>query len=219
MTPISINDPAVNVLRRIQRNCHPDAIIAGGAPRDLFLEKPIKDFDIFVPYDSNSMHPNYWCNLFGLEETDRDWMDIQAMAFFGHNNILMKNDDERAPEEMGGGYEHKRKLHQVFDIIIDRIVYQIIVINLMPKEYVEDHFDFGICKTWCDGKQFHFSGPFMHDVQNKNVTLVQKHMTVDEMVFCIEKRKPRMALKFPGYTFKVAPHLLDLYNDVQKQLK
>ncbi len=210
MTPISINDPAVHVLKVIQRN-HPTAIIAGGAPRDLFLELPIKDFDIFVPHDRKSASSSYWGDLFGLEQTQYNgWADIQAMAFFGHDNVIMRSSED---PEADSGYKHKQKIQFIWDLIINRVIYQIIVIDSTPpKQYVEDYFDFGICKAWCDGKQFHFSAPFMHDVQHMRLTLNQKTMTMAEMRYCMDHRKPRLLTKLPGYTFKVAPHLLDLYN-------
>ena len=64
MIPISINDPAVRVLRTIQKERYPEAIIAGGAPRDLFLEQSIKDFDIFVKEDAYATSSGFWRNLF-----------------------------------------------------------------------------------------------------------------------------------------------------------
>ncbi len=218
MIPISINDPAVRVLRTIQKERYPEAIIAGGAPRDVFLEKPIKDFDIFVKEDAYATSSGFWRDLFNLNYAKADdWTDIQMMAFMGHRNILMKAKQTSMPRT--AGYSHKRHLTQVFDLIIHDVVFQIIVVHIDPKQYVEDWFDFGLCKTWCDGKQFHFSGPFMEDVQNRTLTLVQKDMSPKEMEFCLTVRKPRLLTKFSGYQFQVAPHLADLYTKTYNRLK
>ncbi len=218
MIPISINDPAVRVLRTIHKT-YPKAIIAGGAPRDLFLEQPIKDFDIFVPVVAGSAAQSvtFWRDLFNLEYVEQnEWTDIQLMAFMGHRNIIMKATQTSVPR--AGGYEHKRHLKQVFDLLIHDVVFQIIVVHIDPKQYVEDWFDFGLCKAWCDGKQFHFSGPFMEDVQNRTLTVVQKDMSTKEMEFCLTVRKPNLLTKFPGYRFQVAPHLADLYSKVYNRL-
>ena len=217
MIPISINDPAIRVLRTIQKKRYPSAIIAGGAPRDLFLETYIKDFDIFVPEDAYSTSSTFWRDLFNLDYVERnDWTDIQVMAFMGHRNILTSANQTSIPR--ASGYKHKRHLKQVFDLLIHDVVFQVIVVQCDPKQYVEDWFDFGLCKTWCDGKQFHFSGPFMDDVRNRTLTLVQKEMSNKEMEFCLTVRKPRLLSKFPGYRFQVAPHLTDLYSRVYNKL-
>ena len=216
MIPISINDPAISVLRTIQKT-YPTAIIAGGAPRDLFLEQSIKDFDVFVPAGSAAQSLTFWRDLFNLEYMEQDdWTDIQVLAFVGHRNIIMKAKQTSVPR--ASGYTHKRHLNQVFDLIIHDVIFQIIVVHIDPKQYVEDWFDFGLCKTWCDGKRFHFSGPFMEDVRNRTLTVVQKEMSPKEMEFCLTVRKPRLLSKFPGYRFQVAPHLADLYSKTYNRL-
>ena len=219
MIPISINDPAVRVLRQIQRERFPEAIIAGGAPRDLFLEQPIKDFDIFIKDRAGATDPQFWCNLFGLEHlVEHEWMDIQTMAFMSFRNILMNAKDKAPANVNTSGYEVKQHLRQVFDMIIHDVIFQVIVVDIDPKEYVEDWFDFGLCKAWCDGTRFHYTGPFMEDVRNRTLTVVQKKMSRPEMEFCLKVRKPRLLAKYPGYTFKVAPHLADLYNETYNRL-
>jgi len=216
MIPISINDPAVRVLRTIQQRRYPSAIIAGGAPRDLYLEKSIKDFDIFVQEDSHANDPAFWCDMFNLEYAEHnDWTDVQVLAFMGYKNVLLKTKAKSPPRS---SYQHKQHLQQVFDLIIHDVIFQIIIVQMDPKQYVEDWFDFGLCKAWCDGKQFHFSGPFMEDVENRTLTVVQQTMTHKEMEFCLRVRKPRLLGKFPGYRFQVAPHLSDLYTKVYNQV-
>ena len=152
MIPISINDPAVRVLRTIQQRRYPSAIIAGGAPRDLYLEKPIKDFDIFVEEDAYATDPAFWCDMFNLDYIeDSEWADIQVFAFMGYKNVLLKTKSKSPPRS---SYQHKQHLRQVFDLLIHDVIFQIIIIQTDPKQYVEDCLILGCVRLGVMGNNF-----------------------------------------------------------------
>jgi len=117
------------ILSKVQ-TISPDAIIAGGALRDLDNGKPIKDLDIFVPLTADFSLGSFY-NIFGVREIDES-----SNAEEYQNN-----------EEVWGVYVYNLP---DFDIPVNIIV-------CTPNENFVNHqlerFDIGICKIAYNGKE------------------------------------------------------------------
>jgi len=117
------------ILSKVQ-TISPDAIIAGGALRDLDNGKPIKDLDIFVPLTADFSLGSFY-NIFGVREIDES-----SNAEEYQNN-----------EEVCGVYVYNLP---DFDIPVN-------IIACVPHEDFMNHqlerFDIGICKIAYNGKE------------------------------------------------------------------
>lgn len=123
-----------------------DCIIAGGAIRDTLNNRPVKDIDVFI--DARYKHAwNQWCN---------------------HGRRLGKNDQYAVSAMVDDVYELPAGLSALG---YDSLPIQLIFLRCAPTEYVSDYFDFGICKTWYDGNHIHCHKDYLHDINNKAITM------------------------------------------------
>jgi len=137
-------------LMRLQSQ-FPEAVIAGGALRDLILQRDIRDIDIFVQSRGKMTEPmiNMALGTF-----------VQPM-----NPEWVKDYEEHLPElfavyELGGYDEESRP-------------FQIIALNMevTPKSVI-DRIDFGICRVAHDGEVFIITREFTKDAEQQTFTLV-----------------------------------------------
>lgn len=186
------------------RNADWDAIIAGGAIRDSFHDKPITDVDIFVginPKKNDEVNASY---------NSKKWLEYWFKMF---NCNLDKNDDVTffGGNASGGGTfaELDQNLLAVWQIRTAGKIYQVILIKKDPVAYVYENFDFGICRAYCDGRKMRFTAEFMQDSMNRTITLYPEHLTQDQISYALKEHIVKIQRKYPGWTPVLEdPHII-----------
>ena len=184
----------IQTLTRIQ-NAGWKSIIAGGAIRDLYHNIPRSDVDIYVKWDKTRAIRGK--QYFG----EQSWADYwyKTLGCKDHNRRLFDRD---TVEFEGGFYGlNSTKICGVWDILKSNERFQLILLDHDPIDYVENCFDFGICKAWCDGYKIRFTRDFMHDSRYRLITLVNHNLSQREYAYAINHHLPKLQEKYPGYLF------------------
>ncbi len=194
------NNEYIHALLKIQ-DYLPEAIIAGGAIRDLYHNKPIKDIDIYVPNDDTvAIHDvSFWVQLFDLNRMHGDCIE--------HSGVE------------GESYDGKNHIGMVWEIQKLGTLYNIIIVDVNPTDYVNNFFDIGLCKAYCDGKKIRLTADFMRDSQNKLLTVVSKHLPQEEFDGMMDNHVARLKIKYPEHTLVVPPKYEEFYNNYKTGLK
>ena len=186
---LSRNSDMVAQLLRI-RNIGWDAIIAGGAVRDTFHDRKISDVDIFVKANpeiarkvsndfNSSAWVEYWSRVFKFDPKRND-----QVKFFGDEYTFNGLD---------------QNIMGVWEILKNTKRYQIILIKMDPREYIGKHFDFGICRAYCDGVKMHFTDEFLTDSMNQTITLYKEHRTEPQLIYALQHHLKKIQHKYPGW--------------------
>jgi len=194
---------SLHILQKIQ-NAAPDIILAGGAIRDAYHNKHIKDYDFFV--SSNTIpdvyNENFWKNQFNLH----------TETLFG-DTITNLSDNEDASCE---GANH---VDMVWEINKNEKIYNIVVLDMNPIEYVNRFFDIGICKTYSDGKRIRLTSDFMHDSQNHLLTIVSEDMSQREFNRMMNRHVEAVKNKYTGYKLVIPPRLAGYHKEYNNTIK
>lgn len=151
----------------------PGAIIAGGALRDWYLGKEVKDVDIFVP-----------------------WHPVQGPMLDGWKPMSVEFLEEE-------GYGLQRAVQGVWEKEVEGIKFQIIKVSFLGPNFVYDlmhNFDIGLCKVWgrtegvFEAEEVYFHPDFVKDAYNRTLT-VTNFETPQSTV----KRMKRLSAKYPDF--------------------
>lgn len=209
---IYTNDEIISTLRKIQRRGFKSAVIAGGAVRDLYFDKIIRDVDIFVqdPEHSrefserwskkpDSINEDFWDDTFGIPSS------VNSSSSFSSFGVTV------ATKRLSRGNYADSDIYSVWQIVKNFIPYEIIVTRIPPTEFVENNFDIGLCKAYCDGTKFRFTADFMRDMQKRTMTIVSKKMDVPQMVHVLKEHFPRISHRYPGYSLVIPEWNQEIY--------
>ena len=185
------------VLSKIQKTI-PEAIIAGGAIRDLCHGKTVKDVDIYVPCETTSTKDS----LCAFEEDF--WGEI-----FSFNN---PDDYIEQAGDSDESYEGKNHIGIVWEIQSEGVLYNIILVDINPIEYVEKYFDIGLCKAYFDGKRFRLTADFINDSKNKTLTVVVNNIKQGEFEHMMEWHVAKLQRKYKDHTVVVPEKYTEMYN-------
>jgi len=175
----------------------PDAIIAGGAIRDLCHEKTVKDIDIYVPYDALCKGSTYG-------PADSEFWEKIFILDFNEDYIENVNGED--------SYEGKNHISTVFEIKADGVLYNIIMVDKPPINYVMEYFDIGLCKAYFDGKRFHLSADFMHDSKNGTLTITaNKNIKQCEFDHMYKWHIQKLQKKYPNFVIIVPQRFENMY--------
>ena len=196
-------DQLVKPLVFLQAAGFESAIIAGGAFRDIYHGWYPRDIDIFVwdPAFSNEKTPFEKLKNNRKENPGHVWRtgpDMDAMW----SNIMRLDDMDIIEQRFGEYDEQKGKITAVWDVWKSLINFQIIFTKLRPVDHMEQNFNIGLCKCYCDGTKVRFTGDFMRDASNKTLTIVGKNLTQREYDHTIDTHIPRIKGKYPNFTIK-----------------
>lgn len=167
-----------------------NAIIAGGAVRDTYHDRPVSDIDIFVKEDDKMLSmlgsnyasqkwTDYWKQMFNYTESKND-----KIRFFGDGYVFNVLDDD-----ICGVWEIRKGLKK----------YQIIMLKQDPRDYVSEKFDFGLCRAYCDGRKLHFTNEFLEDSLNKTITLYPENLTKKQIDYAVNHHIQKIRQKYPGW--------------------
>ena len=149
------------VLRTFQDKGAKEAVIAGGALRDLFNHKPVKDVDIFIRTQGSQKK-----NRQMLEEAFRSTR--LEITYQQSGNDYFSGERFPAPKAKNNG----RNVAESWTIIAgrDKTEYNIIFVPelVSPLKLIES-FDFGLCQIGYDGKIIFSTNRYNDDVRDKRI--------------------------------------------------
>jgi len=197
------HDEIVRTLRLFHAEGFESAIIAGGAVRDLYFQLMPRDIDIFLwdpRYSSESVGQGHYA-VDKARGKDVIWRIMNLRQ--AHNQPTIA--DDQISHTFRHGYGGNPSITNIYNVLKNFIPFQLIFLKENPLAHLNNHFDFGICKCYCDGYKFRFTRDFMHDVKHQKITLVAKDMTDDEYRYATTYHLPKIQAKFPGFRYEVAP--------------
>lgn len=150
--------------------------IAGGCPRDLYYDVPVKDIDVYVNYDALPYTVVDKLNVIGsLSSTTTAVADVEYHA--------------RVYNLVGTPVQ----------IILKRLgSHETFVQDLLSS------FDFGCCRIALDqNKEFIFTNDFLIDHNNETITLC--YQSDETIVNSLTNHFDRIKIKYPNRTLKVTP--------------
>ncbi len=205
------------LLHTIQATGAPEAMIAGGALRDLFNERSIKDVDIFL-------------QTRGSERKNRNFLEkaFAAAALPVHRQRVSMGYSDIATEFPGPshgtftqrvsrGYATIRAASnsEAWTVIAgpNKTEYNIVFIDgplgaalgkagrqpnasgsVAAAALMIKHFDFGICQIAFDGADLHSTAAYQQDVKKKTITLQKENGTSAQHLQRIVKKYPDFKL-------------------------
>lgn len=198
-------DEIIQTLQTLQNAGFKSAIIAGGAIRDLRFDIIARDVDIFIQDPRFSTE-----NVELTQHLDRHLDRHTGTAAIGDllgvtsGGRLQRLGDDRVECASKDNYDNTN-ITTIYNVMKGYVPYQLIFVKINPVKFVEDEFDFGLCKCYCDGKKLRYLPDFVKDAKNKTLTLVAKNMNMSAMYYALDEHLVRLQSKFPGYKLQIAP--------------
>lgn len=187
------------VLKWINENIDPNAAIVGGAARDGYLERPIKDIDIAlrVPVTGDDSEEL-------LEQYYEVWNRLNASIppqYRSHISMpcFCKNYAEKSTMDW---------CDEVIKCTVGTVNIDLLCLKVQidhSLQNVFDGFDFGLCRIGRRNKQYVFSPEFRTDVLNRTITLLDTTRDQEDMNRVVNDHLVRIQNKYPEFTPKGLP--------------
>jgi len=191
------------ILKQIKKYV-PDVILAGGAIRDAYHNKEIKDYDFFI--SSEGCEEDIYDEEFWVELLDLNLDGILCDSIFNASD----SDDASCT--------HRNHIDLVWEIEKhDGTVYNIIILDMNPEKFVNQYFDIGLCKAYSNGKKLRLTSDFTYDSRYHELTIVQQDMTQEEFYRMMDNHVHRLKLKYPGWKLVVPDRFQDYYDDYNRR--
>jgi hypothetical protein len=198
------------LLRRLHEAGFEDAIIAGGAIRDLDNAKPVKDIDIFLSapsYDNpdltdQAMLQNIFARVATAMGVPEDLHQMITKTQYDDDEDLR----QAKAREDAGGYQAKRR--DVFGVTefggnevgLPGTPVQVIVSRLPQNRHqIMESFDLGLCQISYDGRTTAWTATYEKDKANRTMTVVCCD-DLDDLTR-IRDHNGRLRHKYPNYKF------------------
>lgn len=220
-------DPVhIDFLKELQKAGYKSAVIAGGAVRDCYFDRDPADIDVYIPDRRILKYSNIPSDLCFVtnEEPTQAMLDLcnahTMVKYTTYNyckspliecvwNVYVNKPTTPIPAPAFTGD------FQLVESMPDHSAdYQIVVTNIPVLEYINDYFDAGICICWHDGIKATYSPQFMHDANNKKITVCGK-LTGPELERALKKHVAKLKSKFPNHTVDV--DLTNFYNFLKER--
>lgn len=168
--------------------------LAGGACRDDYMDKAdeISDYDIFIE-DVTS--------LFGEDNADTI-EKILENVFPQHDDITQLFDSEyltiQEQHDTWGDVKPgpNSQILGVWEVEEDYTQYQIIFTMEKPERHINQYFDIGFCKAFCDGKKIRYTDDFLRDAKNRTLTIVGDDMTKEQVEYAVDHHCDKIMWKY-----------------------
>lgn len=168
-------------------SCLGPAWIAGGALRDIFHKKAVKDIDIFLPEE-----PTYTKRL-------RLWHALMGFDYSHPNGgkPLPKDTTGKLP----AAWDDEKKDYDGSFIVLGPgpcwkgLPVQLIIGDFnSPTEVIAD-FDIELCKAYIHGAKFITSSGFQRDSLNKTITLITGKIRENDHINRVQAKYPDFRLR------------------------
>ena len=196
-------EESIQTLRKIKETL-PDAILAGGAIRDVYHNKKVKDYDLFV--SSNTTLDVY---------KDSFWEKQFSLGNELHTGDIITN----LSDTEDGSCEGANYVDTVWEVKKNGSHYNVIVLNMNPTEYINRFFDIGICKAYSDGERIRLTSDFMRDSRNHLLTIVSESMSQPDFNRMMDRHVEAVKQKYPGYKLVIPPRFAEYYKEYNLTLK
>jgi len=208
LSALTKNHKAIILLSKYQKAGFKTAVLGGGAVRDMYANKPVSDYDIFLqaPYAGTEFKndPNldleFLAKIAGINPKSAP----QSIYYQPENHIQQVTITKKGLK--GGDYTINPHIDTVWDLTIKWTKFQLIFCQEPPVDFINKFFDLGICKTYCDGKKIHFSEDFMTDMTQQTITICGQDMTKAMFNYVLSHHLPRIKKKYAGFRVVVADH-------------
>lgn len=172
------------------RVADPGVMIAGGAPRDWYLNTAAKDLDIYLRLPNHTTTGD----VHGLAD---------AVGITGFKILEKENKDS--------SYAELPNLKWVFEGYYQGVRVNLMVMEKGVREEIVKDFDVAICRAWFDGYKCHYFEEFYFCVKTR-VCLVHPKYTGKE------SHIRKMAKRFPQFMFFKKVDVPDEYPEVSSNL-
>jgi hypothetical protein len=167
---------ALDVLHGLE-SIDPTCILAGGAPRDWFLEREASDLDFYVYYPK---HLTYYYRT----------LQLSRALGISEDSITVKDGGSLPPN-----YRRNLSLECVAEFQYWDVKVQVMYMTEPTHRCVVDRFPFGICQAWWKGDDIHVTAEFYKSL-NHRVLYLLNDLYNDEDGY-IQK----IMSKFPDYLY------------------
>lgn len=181
-------------------------VIAGGAPRDILSDKPIKDVDIFLNLESLPWRDTHAC-------TSRDQFFESACREFATRIedtevVSIEFNDPQPEYEVGLDICDIETTHGPLQLI-----------GLYDRNPIEDivNFDFGLSKVYVDCTGVFMTVDAMLDRHNKTITYTPTKWADEKAAKRSYHRLQRLRAKYPDWTFVGTVGLEFLYGGISEE--
>lgn len=173
---VSLNIPAEwsQVLRSVQEY-FPQAIIAGGALRDLWHDKPAKDVDIFIPLSVECEANLYEDQILHIDP----YAEKVAASVYGQSGNVATP-----------GF---RNIYVIWRLNINDVIYEVIFIEDRGEAIIEV-FDLSIAQIGYDGNEIYATDNFIKTIEDKVIRVCNVNRCDRQT-----KRMERVLSKYPDY--------------------
>lgn len=154
----------------------PHCILAGGAPRDWFFNKPASDLDFYV-YDPLNLSQKAW-----MDRLSKTLLDVKPLG------MVEGKSDKDVEEE----YTAMKDLRYVYEGEYMGVIVQVMVMNMPTFTSVIDNFCVENSKIWWKGGQLHPSWEFLVSHATRTIKVCKEHAPKQRYL-------DKMVKKFPTY--------------------
>lgn len=187
------------VLHALRADIFKDAVIAGGALRDLSTGAPIKDVDVFVTAKPGTEVKYRLDQVFGF--TGRTVVDAEVVDYLASmDGVVAVYEYDTNEYDVEDPDKRINWVHPFQVIVLDHA-------DFSPEAALE-RFDFGICQVVYDGECTWHTPAFVADIQLKTFTVCRadnKEQFDRSMI-----RFERLREKYPDYKL-VVPDVFKVY--------
>lgn len=152
-----------------------EPIIAGGCPRDIYLDRPFTDIDVFLAKPKKLLQV------------------LNSLATLPIYNLRAYSADD-----MPVGYDISPHLTAVISFKYLSLDFQVILTTYSSTEAVVDNFGVNISKVYFEGRNIVLTPEAKADIENKTLTFT-------DALYHSTNYKEKIRKKFPGYTIKDSP--------------
>jgi hypothetical protein len=192
---------------------YPDAIIAGGALRDLIVGNKVKDVDIFIkdPGFDEDIEPEMFRELLGISDNITDMksdyvickLDLRPMKNGAKTDAICPKEgnpyigSDSSPKQLIQSF-----ITKIIDIRYNGTEFQLIFVESDPVEFVLKRFDIGLCKIMFDGDQMIITDEFRYDLDHKQLTFSGR-FTKGQILHIMTTHIPNLKKKFVDWNVVV----------------
>lgn len=208
------------IITNLQEIGFKSAIVAGGAPRDIYHNKPIKDIDVYLCEPSHNSVEINWGLLPEREAQLGDYYPLFLPYLAGVNTLgadisttkvsnihftMKKLGIDGKTNSQGPEEPHITKIWEL--VAPNQLTMQFMFVDISPIEFIENYFDVGLCMCYYDGNQLHYTTEFLHDTDNKQFTICGKSLSEQQIARSLQEHIPRLKTKYGWTKIELAPHI------------
>lgn len=170
------------------------AVIAGGAPRDWYMNKPATDIDIFYHFHGDIYHAKDLAANLNILKTVFPEMKLKILGVSADYRNLKDVEDH-------ANYMLNPNIRHVFEFNYRGQVFQLI--DKVDKTLPIETFAYNVCQAWSDGVEICYT-PMFKVGMDKRILIETGHLYSNSC-----KYKKKMQEKFKGWTY-IAPRTIQI---------